>query len=328
MNLESVELCSGGGGTALGLEQAGFRHVALADNDADSCATLRRNGPLWRVFHRSIADLTFGGRPVDLISAGLPCTPHSRGGKQLGADDERYLWNQARRIIGEARPAAVMLETADAILSEKFAGERAETIGCLDGLGYCWPWWRVIDASQHGVPQRRRRAVLVAFRDPAAADAFTWPGPSPVPPPTVGEVLHDLMAARGWPGAGAWRDQADGISPVLVGGSKKHGGADLGASQGKVAWRRLGIDPMGVADEAPGPDGKFARGAGKVFDAGETGPMLTVRMGARLQGFPDDWRFEGRKTSQWRQVGNALPPPASRAVGLAIARALEEGGST
>jgi len=313
----AAELCAGGGGTALGLEQAGFTHGALVEIDADACATLRLNRPGWPVHHGDITTGSLTGS-FGLVSAGLPCTPHSRGGRQLGADDERHLWDAALRIIGEARPRAVMLETADAILSAKFDGERAGTLGRLAALGYAGLRWQVIDASEHGVPQRRRRAVLVAFLDQRAAAAFRWPEPSGRPPPAVGDVLYPLMAARGWPGADAWRAGAQGVAPVLTGGSRKHGGPDLGASQGKAAWRRLGIDPMGIADEAPGPDGKFRRGAGKIFDAAESGPMLTIEMAALIQGFPPGWLFCSGKTADYRQVGNALPPPAARAAGAAI----------
>src|SRR5207237_7850664 len=101
--------------------------------------------------------------------------------------------------------------------------------------------------------------------------------------------------------------------------------ADLGASQGKYAWRRLGIDPMGIAEEPPGPDGKFQRGKGLIFDTAEEGPMLTVAMAARLQGFPAGWQFHGGKTSAYRQVGNAFPPPVARVLGEAIRKALEGG---
>jgi DNA (cytosine-5)-methyltransferase 1 len=315
----SLELCAGAGGTALGLEQAGFEPLALVELDADCCLTLRANRPGWRVLEADIAGVD--GRPyrgADLLSAGLPCTPHSRGGRQLGAVDERHLWDAPLRITSEARPRAVVFETADAILAPRFAAERAGTLGRLHELGY-QTRWQVIDASQHGVPQRRRRAVLVAFRE---AVAFTWPVPRPGPPPTVGDALFDLVAERGWPGAAAWRDRAREVAPVVTGGSKKHGGADLGASQGKAAWRRLGVDPMGIADEAPGPDGKFSRGAGKTFDAAAAGVMLTVRMAARIQGFPDQWAITGRKTAAYRQVGNALPSPVARALGVSIAAAL------
>jgi DNA (cytosine-5)-methyltransferase 1 len=117
------------------------------------------------------------------------------------------------------------------------------------------------------------------------------------------------MGENGWPGASSWAAQADRIAPTLVGGSKKHGGPDLGPSRARREWAALGVDARGLADEAPMP-------------GFEGLPRLTVRMTARLQGFPDHWRFEGKKTSAYRQVGNALPPPVARAVGLAIARAL------
>jgi DNA (cytosine-5)-methyltransferase 1 len=320
-DLCALGLCAGGGGTDLGLEQAGFAHALLIENDAGCCQTLRANRPGWRIRQDSIVNLSgteFAGQ-ADLLSAGLPCTPHSRNGKQLGIADERHLWGEALRIISEARPRAVMLETANAILGPKFGAERASTLGRLGDLGY-QAQWRVIDASRFGVPQRRKRAILAAFREPRVFAAFTWPGPSG-PSPTAGDTLYPLVSSRGWPGAGSWRDGAQALAPVLVGGSKKHGGADLSGSQGKAAWRRLGVNGMGIADEAPGSDGKYARGAGKIFDASD-GIMLTTAMAQLLQGFPPSWMITGRKTAAYRQIGNAFPPPAAAAIGRAIRSAL------
>ena len=108
----------------------------------------------------------------------------------------------------------------------------------------------------------------------------------------------------------------------MAGGSKKHGGPDLRPSQTKAAFRRLGIDPMGIADGPPGPDGKQQRGRNIIIDAVEAGPMLVVSMTAALQGFPADWTFAGGKTSAHGQVGNAFPPPAAKAIGEAIRAAL------
>jgi DNA (cytosine-5)-methyltransferase 1 len=165
--------------------------------------------------------------------------------------------------------------------------------------------------------------VLVAFGSPAV-DAFTWPSPSyPGIPLTAGAALYPMAAAYGWEGAAYWAGRARDAAPTVTGGSRKHGGPDLGASQGKAAWRRLGINPMGIADGPPGPDGKYPRGKGITGDAGETGLMLTIEMAAALQGFPPDWTFSGTKTSQYRQVGNAFPPPAAAAIGRSIAAALE-----
>jgi len=109
------------------------------------------------------------------------------------------------------------------------------------------------------------------------------------------------MGERGWKSADTWREQAQGIAPTLVGGSKKHGGPDLGPSRAKQAWKNLGVDGHGLWDEAPAPD--FVGS-----------PRLTCRMAARIQGFPDEWQFWGRKTATYRQIGNAFPPPVAAAV--------------
>jgi DNA (cytosine-5)-methyltransferase 1 len=125
------------------------------------------------------------------------------------------------------------------------------------------------------------------------------------------------MAARGWPGAYAWARRADRIAPTIVGGSKKHGGADLGPTRAKRAWAELGVDGIGIADAAPGPD------VDPVLV-----PRLTCEMVIRLQGWQDEWgwRFSGRKTARYRQIGNAFPPPVAESVGTAIRCALEHAG--
>jgi DNA (cytosine-5)-methyltransferase 1 len=120
------------------------------------------------------------------------------------------------------------------------------------------------------------------------------------------------MASGGWPGADAWAARACGIAPTIVGGSKKHGGPDLGPTRARQAWAALGVDGLGVADHPPGPD----------FPPGQS-PKLTVAMVSRLQGFPNGWCFSGRKTAAYRQVGNAFPPPVARALGTAVRQALE-----
>jgi len=309
--LTCLEICAGAGGQSLGLEQAGFIHEAVVELDSDACETLRLNrGAAWKVIEDDVHNLD--GRPyagIDLVSGGVPCPPFSIAGKQLGQDDDRDLFPQALRLVRETGPRAVLLENVPGLATSRFGGYRAQVREQLHALGY-QTWWDLVQASEHGVPQLRPRFVLVAMKEPWAGH-FRWPEPSPDPPPTVGDTLHDLMSVRGWPGAGQWRDKARGIGPTIVGGSKKHGGPDLGPTRAREAWRKLGVDGIGVANEPPGPDFPIDRL-----------PKLTTRMVARIQGFPDTWAFSGRKTAAYRQVGNAFPPPVARALGEAIRAAL------
>jgi DNA (cytosine-5)-methyltransferase 1 len=314
--LTCLEICAGAGGQSLGLEQAGFAHEAAVEIDPDACETLRVNrGSEWKIIEGDVHSLdgrAFTG--IDLLSGGVPCPPFSIAGKRLGQEDDRDLFPQALRLIEETGPRAVLLENVKGLATHRFDGYRAQVLECLHGLGY-QTWWDLVQASDHGVPQLRPRFVLVAMQDPWAA-RFRWPQPSASPPPTVGETLHDLMSAGGWPGADGWRDRARGIAPTIVGGSKKHGGPDLGPTRAREAWKLLGVDGIGVANEPPGPD----------VPVGAL-PKLTTRMVARIQGFPDTWTFSGRKTAAYRQVGNAFPPPVARALGTAIRDALTTAAS-
>lgn len=304
-----LEICAGAGGQAIGLEAAGWEHAAAVDNDPHACNTLRWNRPSWDVIEDDVAEIEGKKyRGVDLLAGGVPCPPFSIAGDQLGADDERDLFPQALRLIEESRPAAVMLENVRGFATKRFDRYRDRLLGELGALGY-EPDWRLLTASDFGVPQLRPRFVLVALR-PKYAKRFAWPEGTAAAP-TVGEAISDLMAADGWPGAAAWAKQANAIAPTIVGGSKKHGGPDLGPTRAREQWRTLGVDGLGLADAPPPRD-----------HSPDVLPRLTVRMIARLQGFPDDWMFAGRKTAAYRQVGNAFPPPVACAVGVAIREAL------
>jgi DNA (cytosine-5)-methyltransferase 1 len=299
--LTSLELCAGAGGQASGLELAGYAHAGVVEIDADCCRTLRLNRPEWKVHEEDLNKFEGDAyKGVDLLAAGLPCPPFSVAGKQLGKDDERNLFPAAIRLIDQTRPKAVMIENVRGFLDAVFEDYRGFIKGELDKLGYKADW-RLLNASDYGVPQLRPRVVIVAIRK-EFSEHFAWPSPQPFNPPTVGETLLDLMAENGWRGAKAWAARANEIAPTLVGGSKKHGGPDLGPTRARRAWASLGVNGKSLAEEAPERDFVGM-------------PRLTVRMAARIQGFDDSWAFSGRKTASYRQVGNAFPPPVARAVG-------------
>lgn len=306
--LTSVEICAGAGGQALGLEMAGFGHEALVEIEPPACATLRMNRPQWNVLEKDLLD--WSGKPyegVDLLAGGVPCPPFSKAGKQLGAEDERNLFPKAIDLVDEIRPKAVMLENVRGLLDAVFDTYRKDVESQLKKLGYT-PGWRLLNASEYGVSQLRPRVVFVGIRNDLS-EHFHWPVPGEIMPPTVGELLKDLMASKGWEGADEWAAQASSIAPTLVGGSKKHGGPDLGPTRARAAWASLGVEGRTIADDVPGADH-------------EGMPRLTVRMAARIQGFPDDWQISGRKTAAYRQIGNAFPPPVAAAVGRQIHKAI------
>lgn len=310
--LAVLEICAGAGGQSYGLELAGFGHELAVEIDRDAAATLYLNRPHWDIHEGDVREVDGNAfRGIDLLAGGVPCPPFSVAGKQLGADDERDLFPEALRLVREARPAAVMLENVKGLASARFATYRDSIINELRALGY-EARWQLLLASEYGVPQLRPRFILVAVRVPKA-DNFRWPG-AVGSPPSVGQTIKHLMGANGWEGAWAWAKKANSIAPTIVGGSKKHGGADLGPTRARAAWLKLGVDGKGVADAAPASDAPL-----------DHTPRLTNEMVALVQGFDESWNFAGRKTSVYRQIGNAFPPPVAQQVGLAIRRALGAG---
>lgn len=388
--LTSIEICAGAGGQAIGLHQAGFKHLALVEIDKYAVKTLE-----WNVEHRQnwsweqrfcdvISDDVNNFRPIpsemhpgsglnkpvkflgrqlrrgdlDLLAGGVPCPPFSHAGKQLGKDDERDLFPRMLELVDELHPKAVMIENVRGIKDAKFvdyrtyiearlAGGRAKRpeTGLEEdfvGMGYEICEWEVLEASDFGVPQLRPRAVLVAIRADVLGDIkFVWPTPAggvysvfAALEMSMKERYKPYISMGGEIGGIAsgclnrWVREASkaalekkdgGIAPTLVGGSKKHGGADLGPSRAKAAWKTLGVSGMGVANNHEQGEKKKSQGR-DLFGPG--GPMLTVEQAAIIQGFPEEWEFTGGKTAQYRQIGNAFPPPVAAAVGKAIADVL------
>ena len=308
--LTCVEICAGAGGQALGLAMAGFVHVALVEYEKEYCDILKENRPEWPIICADVHD--FDGKPyhgVDLFAGGVPCPPFSVAGKQLGANDERDLFPEALRLVREIEPRAIMLENVRGFLDPSFREYREYILRSIAHMGYDVQI-KLLQASDYGVSQLRPRVVIVGIRnDEPGRFTFSYPAPHPEQTPTVGALLQDLMAEAGWKGVRKWAKQADKIAPTIVGGSKKHGGPDLGPTRARRAWAEMQVEGKSIADKAPDPE--------------FTGmPRLTPRMIARIQGFPDTWVFGKTKTRACRMIGNAFPPPVAKAVGEKIKEAL------
>lgn len=310
-NLKCVEICAGAGGQALGLAMAGFDHVVLVEYESAYCDVLKQNRPDWNVICEDVHN--FNGKlyqGVDLLAGGVPCPPFSMAGRQLGASDERDLFPEALRLIREIKPRAVMLENVRGFLDAKFQDYREHILNQIKDSGYA-VFIKLLNASDFGVPQLRPRVVIVGIRSDQKG-LFEYPAENLNNTLTVGEALYDLMAENGWSEAAKWAERANKIAPTLVGGSKKHGGPDLGPVRARKAWAELGVDGCGIANNAP-----------EINFQGM--PRLTSHMLARLQGFPDSWTFGNKKTQACRMIGNAFPPPVAKAVGEKIKECLEYG---
>lgn len=303
-----VDISAGAGGLACGLAEAGFRPVLLLESDPDARATITANTP-WHVepFHDFDPSEFMGSENVSLIAGNLSSAGISVAGPRQESGEEQYA--RALERIEAVRPRAVLLLNVAGLMAQRFQGLRLDLDQRLADLGYQVAW-RVIDSASFGLPQSRRRAALVAFRQ-GQFTRFVWPAGG-VEVPTVGEFLRSHMSSEGWPGAAQWSRLAAGIAPTIVGGSKRHGGADLGPTRTKAIWYSLGVDPRGIANGPPGPDTPV-----------RAMPRLTTEMLAALQGFPPDWRFVGKKTSIYRQIASAFPPHTAAVLGAEIAAALK-----
>nr|WP_241741273.1 DNA cytosine methyltransferase [Streptomyces sp. L2] len=309
-----MEICAGAGAQALGLERAGFDPVVLIDSKADACFTIDLNRPGWDVICMDVVQFRPNLRPdvsgVDLVSGGLPRVKSLATVGRTEDTDERRVLRAAVTLACEIKPKAVLFENVpDLVAGTEFQADRAWIERELGQVGLR-STWKVLNAGDFSVPQNRKSGFLVALREPYFS-RFSWPEPSGSPAPTVGQVLGPSMLADGWPGAPRWIERADRLAPALVGGSDRRGGADLGPTGSKRAWAALGVNGTSLGDSPPGPD----------FPVDED-PRLTVEQAALIQAFPTTWRFSGGKTSRYRQVGHAMPPPLATAVGLAIATAL------
>lgn len=305
-----LEICAGAGGQAIGLDAAGFHHVGLVEIDPDAAATMRHNRPEWPVIEGDLRDIDLSAlKGVDLLAGGVPCQPYSSAGDGLGAHDERDLFPEALRLVRELEPKAVMLENVTGTQTVGNAVNRLRILSELSSLGYDAEW-RILRGPDFGVPQKRRRAILVAFKS-GIMHRFRWPTPLETPALTVGEALYDLMAVNGWKHVDTWKERANDLAPTLIGGSQKKLGIDLAQQKSRESWLRIGVDPNGRAKQAPGPDAP----------ADHT-PKLTLEMMARLQDFPKDWTFHGVDLQRFHQIANAFPPAMAHAIGLSIMRAL------
>lgn len=327
----SVELFAGGGGLALGMEKAGFKHLLLNEFDHNACETLRINRPEWNIVEGDIHEIDFTpfkGK-IDFLSGGFPCQAFSYAGKRLGFEETRgTLFFELARAVKEIQPAVFMGENVRGLF-EHDNGRTLQTIkNVIDELGYTLIEPRVLRALQYNVPQKRERLILIAIRnDIAPFVEFKWPDVCPAVrtlrdafyagelydtdvPSSVGQTYPEskYKVMQLVPEGGDWRNLPEDVARAYMKGSYNLGGGKTGMA------RRLSMDEPSLTLTCA-PAQKQTERCHPI----ETRP-LTVREYARIQTFPDDWQFCGNLTAQYKQIGNAVPVNLAWAIGRSLIR--------
>ncbi len=325
-----IELFSGAGGLALGLHKAGFEPLLLVDFFEDANNTVRTNFPDWNVLTEDINILADKGiesylkfDEIDLLSGGFPCQPFSYAGKKIGLEDTRgTVFYSLASIIDSVKPKVFLLENVRGLLSHD-KGRTFSTIkNILSELGY-YIDYKVLNAWDFGVAQKRERIFIVGTRKDYSIE-FEWPEKHDYRP-VLRDVLIDVPESEGQqysvmkksvlelvPPGGSWVDLPEDIAKEYMGKSFYSGGGKRGMAR-RISWDEpsltLTCSPAQKQTERCHPD--------------ETRPF-TIREYARIQSFPDEYKFVGSVSSQYQQIGNAVPVELAYQMGRSVYQLIEK----
>ena len=327
----SLDLFAGAGGLSLGLRRAGFETACAVELDADAAETYAGHSPDVEVRRARVEDQAwtpFRGR-VDLVCGGPPCQPFSSGGLRRGAADDRDGLPAFVSAVSAVQPHAVLLENVPGLAVGRRRAVLGDFLGALRGMGYRVEW-AVLNAADYGVPQLRRRLFVAGVR----GGGFEWPEPTHGPGTPRGHVTaHSVLTTE--PVGVPNRSRVTYAKNPQLRPSPYHGllfnGGGRPIDPERPAPTVLAsaggnktpfLDTLGLV---PGYHARLAEGHAP--DVGDLpgARRLTAREVARLQSFPDAVSFAGRQSSQYRQVGNAVPPLLATALGRALGVALGSG---
>lgn len=318
-NYTAIELFAGAGGTALGMENAGISHLLLNEYDKNCVSTLKTNRPGWNLLHEDVAKVDFKeweGK-ADIIQGGFPCQAFSYAGKKLGFEDVRgTLFFEFARCISEVKPKIAIGENVKGLLRHDNGRTLQAMVDILGELGYRVQY-RVVRSQYLDVPQKRERLIIIAIRNDLNMP-FIFPLEKDYTI-SLEEALKDCPTSEGYeysekkrkimeliPPGGYWRDLPVNLQKSYMGASFYMGGGKTGMAR-RLSWDEpsltLTCNPGQKQTERCHPS--------------ETRP-LTVREYARIQTFPDDWKFEGSVASQYKQIGNAVPVNLGYHIGVCL----------
>lgn len=330
-----IELFAGAGGLALGLEQAGFEEVALVEIDKIACETLKLNRPKWNVLNEDIVEVSkrdllkefnLKEGELDLISGGYPCQSFSYAGKKLGLDDVRgTMFYYYAEFVKQLKPKMFFAENVKGLTTHD-GGKTIETmVDVFEDMGYKVEW-KVLNAWDYGVAEKRQRVVIIGIRNDLTNKVkFDYPIPYEYKP-VLRDVLKDVPESVGAkypekkrkvfdlvPPGGYWRDLPDDVAKEYMKSCYYMGGGRTGIAR-RLSWDEpsltLTCSPMMKQTDRCHPD--------------ESRPF-TTREYARIQSFPDDWEFAGKMGDIYKQIGNAVPVNLAKCIGESIMTALNGG---
>jgi DNA (cytosine-5)-methyltransferase 1 len=384
--MESVELFSGAGGLALGISRAGIHHRGLFEWNRDACQTIRSNQARgteyvrdWKLFEGDVRSVDFSalGQDIELLAGGPPCQPFSLGGKHRGFRDERNMFPEVFRAVRDLRPRAILIENVRGLVRQSFAKyleyiilqltypslervsnedwtshlsrlEKHHTGGHSTDLEYRVVF-RVLNAADYGVPQRRERIFIVGFRSDLGID---WSFPDPT-------HSHEALLADQWINGSYWerhkisRKNRPGTPERLCDKINKLRGRS--PSVPSEPWKTVRDAIFDLPDPSKpnqtlnhwvNPGARTYKGhtgspldeSAKTLKAGDHGVpggenmlaypdgsvrYFSVREAARLQTFPDEYAFEGAWSEAMRQLGNAVPVKLAQTLASDIKEKIE-----
>ena len=319
--ITSIELCAGAGGLALGLEQAGLDVTELVEIDKDCVATLKTNRPNWNIVHLDIAKISLLNRKVDVLTGGIPCQPFSFAGKGLGFKDNRgNIFFEFLRLLKELQPKLFLIENVKGLAHHNKGKTLQEMFYLLEAEGYnvqC----KILNAVNYEVPQVRERLVIVGtvksieYSFPKTINRVVSVKEALIEVPLSEGITYSKEKAKIMsmiPEGGNWKSLPINIQKEYMKDSFNSGGGKTGIAR-RLSWNKPSLTLL----TSP---------AQKQTDRchpSETRP-LTIREYARIQTFPDIWKFEGSVSSQYKQIGNAVPVKLGYYLGISIIEAFNK----
>lgn len=319
---KTIELFAGAGGTAIGFENAGLQHVLLNEWDKNAVETLKINRPKWNVIGGDIANVDFKGIKADIVQGGFPCQTFSYAGKKMGFEDTRgTMFFEFARCVKEVNPKIAIGENVRGLLRHDNGKTLNTMVKIIEDLGYRVQY-RVVRSQYLDVPQKRERLIIMAVRNDLKIP-FIFPKEKNYTismkealdkcPKSVGQEYPERKKKilELVPPGGYWRDLPVELQKEYMGASFYMGGGKTGMAR-RLSWDEpsltLTCSPAQKQTERCHPD--------------ETRP-LNVREYARIQTFPDDWKFHGSTASQYKQIGNAVPCNLGYHIGKCLIAMLE-----